>query len=217
MPQTLAIGALVLSAVLILIAVLGGRFKIFGVEIQGTSGRVGRIIAGFVGLLILVGLLISELAIFPQKQFASNQFASPPQPVLSPQVTDTPDPSPHPSPIVAKPTERADQSEVSPKPIATSPKNGATDVEPSLSEITVIFSKPMMDMSWSWVAEDKSSFPKMTGQPYYADNETTCVQPVKLEPGKRYVIWINSSRFKNFKDKSGNAVEPYKLVFTTRQ
>ncbi len=42
MPHTVAIGALVLGAVLILIAVAGGRFRIFGVEIRGTVGRTGR-------------------------------------------------------------------------------------------------------------------------------------------------------------------------------
>ena len=114
-------------------------------------------------------------------------------------------------------TEGADQSDASPKVIATNPKNGAADVDSSLSKITVTFSKPMLDKSWSWSYENKDSFPQIAGQPSYTDNGTTCVLPVKLEPGKRYVIWINTARSKNFKDKSGNAVEPYKLVFTTRQ
>jgi hypothetical protein len=111
----------------------------------------------------------------------------------------------------------ADNSEVFPKVIATNPKNGATDIDPSLLKITVTFSKPMRDQSWSWSYEDKDSFPQTVGQPFYTDNGTTCVLPVKLEPSKRYVIWINTARFKNFKDRSGNAVEPYKLVFSTRQ
>ena len=114
-------------------------------------------------------------------------------------------------------TEGADQSEASPKIIATNPKNGAADVDPFLSKITVTFNKPMFDKSWSWSYEDKDSFPQTVGQPSYTDNATTCVLPVKLEPGKRYVIWINSAKFKNFKDKRGTAVEPYKLVFTTKQ
>jgi hypothetical protein len=113
-------------------------------------------------------------------------------------------------------TEGTDQSDVSPKVIATNPKNGAADVDSSLSKITVTFSKPMLDKSWSWTYENKDSYPQIAGQPSYTDNGTTCVLPVKLEPGKRYVIWINNAKFKNFKDKSGNAVEPYKLVFTTR-
>jgi hypothetical protein len=114
-------------------------------------------------------------------------------------------------------SEGADHSGVYPKIIATNPKNGAAEVDPSLLKITVTFNKPMVDKSWSWSYEDKGSFPQTAGQPYYTDNGTTCVLPVKLEPGKRYVVWVNTARFKNFKDKSGNAVEPYKLTFTTRQ
>ncbi len=111
----------------------------------------------------------------------------------------------------------AAQGDLPPKVTATSPDNGAADVDPSLSKITVTFSKPMQDKSWSWSYEDKGSFPQTTGQPHYTGDGSTCVLPVKLEPGKRYVIWINTAKFRNFKDRSGNPVEPYKLTFTTRR
>ena len=56
MPQTVTIGAFVLGSVLILIAILGGRFKIFGAEISGTTGRIGRIVSGIAGtILVLLG------------------------------------------------------------------------------------------------------------------------------------------------------------------
>ena len=102
-----------------------------------------------------------------------------------------------------------------PKVTATNPVNNAASVDPSLTMIMVTFSKPMMDKSWSWSYEDKDSFPQVTGQPYYTDNGVTCVLPVKLEPGRRYVIWINTEKFTNFRDKSGNPAAPYKLAFTT--
>lgn len=54
MPQTLAIGAFVLGAVLLLIAVLKGGFKIFGAEVSSSAGTGGRVIAGVLGLLLLV-------------------------------------------------------------------------------------------------------------------------------------------------------------------
>jgi hypothetical protein len=38
---------------------------------------------------------------------------------------------------------------------------------------------------------------------------------VKLEPGKTYVIWLNSQKFRNFKDKDGQPAVPYLLVFET--
>lgn len=111
----------------------------------------------------------------------------------------------------------ADQITTPPRVITTTPANGTSDVDPFLDKITVTFSKPMLDKSWSWSYEDKESFPEIIGQPSYPDNETTCVLPVKLKPGKRYVIWINTTKFKNFKDKNGKAAEPYKLVFMTKQ
>ncbi|MEW6139790.1 MAG: Ig-like domain-containing protein [Thermodesulfobacteriota bacterium] len=109
----------------------------------------------------------------------------------------------------------ADDRDISPKVVMTTPSNGATDVDPALSKITVTFNKPMLDKSWSWSYEDKSSFPQMAGQPYYSDEGTTCVLPVRWEPGMRYIIWINTAKFKNFKDKKGGPAEPYKLTFAT--
>ena len=39
---------------------------------------------------------------------------------------------------------------------------------------------------------------------------------VKLEKGRTYVIWLNSEKFENFKDASGNPAVPYLLVFETK-
>jgi hypothetical protein len=109
----------------------------------------------------------------------------------------------------------ADDSKTPPRVISTEPQSEAADVDPSVSTITVTFNKPMMDKSWSWSYESKESFPQMTGEPFYTENGRSCVLPVKLKPGTRYVIWINTSKFKNFKDKSGNPAEPYKIAFST--
>lgn len=54
MPQTLAIGAFVLGAVLLLIAVLKGGFKIFGAEVSSSAGTGGRVVAGVLGLVLLL-------------------------------------------------------------------------------------------------------------------------------------------------------------------
>jgi hypothetical protein len=45
MPETLQIGEFVLGAVLLLVGLFGGNFKIFGAEISGTAGKFGRTIA----------------------------------------------------------------------------------------------------------------------------------------------------------------------------
>ena len=35
-------------------------------------------------------------------------------------------------------------------------------------------------------------------------------------PGKTYAIWLNSQKFRNFKDTAGRPAVPYLLVFRTR-
>jgi len=118
--------------------------------------------------------------------------------------------------LLVQSTGYAQQNNQPPKVIGTIPKGGEQTVDSNLSEITVIFSKPMMDKSWSWSYENKDEFPQMTGQPHYSENNTRCSLPVKLEPNKKYNIWINTSKFTNFKDQAGNPVEPYLFSFKTK-
>ena len=103
-----------------------------------------------------------------------------------------------------------------PRVVSTFPQNGSVEVDPSLNEISVAFNEEMRDGNWSWVYEDKSTFPQIVGQAYYTDGMTKNVLPVKLEPNKEYVIWINSAKYKNFKDISGNSAFPFKFTFKTR-
>ena len=57
MPQSITIAAFVFGAVLLLIALVGGGFKIFGAEVSGSAGKVARSVAGLGGLALLcVGL-----------------------------------------------------------------------------------------------------------------------------------------------------------------
>ena len=57
MPQSITIAAFVFGAVLLLIALLGGGFKIFGAEVSGSAGKAGRTVAGLAGLvLVCIGL-----------------------------------------------------------------------------------------------------------------------------------------------------------------
>lgn len=105
---------------------------------------------------------------------------------------------------------------VPPSILQTTPANGAIDVDPDTSELSVTFSEEMQDGNWSWVYESRESFPQMTGQPHYVDRATRNVLPVRLEPDKEYVVWINATAFSNFRDKAGNRVIPYKLTFKTR-
>ncbi len=100
--------------------------------------------------------------------------------------------------------------------IDVEPKVGAKDVDPSVREIRVTFSKPMMDKSWSWVSGNVYPPPKSDGEVHYEKDRRTCVMPVKLEPGRTYVFGINSERFRNFKDVDGRPALPYLVAFRTR-
>ncbi|QEL18900.1 Ig-like domain-containing protein [Limnoglobus roseus] len=106
---------------------------------------------------------------------------------------------------------------VPPVVVKTVPEAGAGDVEASLTEIKVTFSKDMEDASWSWVTLSKESYPKVDGKPKYLADKRTCALPVKLEAGKTYAVWVNSEKFGNFKDADGRSAVPYLLVFKTKK
>lgn len=99
----------------------------------------------------------------------------------------------------------------------TVPEAGSAEVETTVKEIKVTFSKVMKDGSWSWATVSKDSFPALSGKPKYLADKKTCVLPVKLEPGKTYAIWINSDQFDGFKDADGKPSLPYLLVFKTKK
>ena len=100
--------------------------------------------------------------------------------------------------------------------VAIEPKVGANDVDPAVGEIRVTFSKKMADQSWSWTEGNRYAVPAPNGKIHYESDMRTCVMPVKLEPGKTYVLGINSERFRNFKDANGKPALPYLVVFRTR-
>jgi hypothetical protein len=103
---------------------------------------------------------------------------------------------------------------LAPAVVQTTPRNGQSDVDPALAEIRVTYSKPMMDKSWSWCHDPEQL--ATAGEPHYEADGKTCVLPVKLQPGKTYVIWLNSEDYHNFKDSAGRSAAPYKLSFSTR-
>lgn len=99
--------------------------------------------------------------------------------------------------------------------VKTVPTAGATDVDPALTEIKVTYSKAMQDGSWSWSTWGQENYPETTGNPHYLGDARTCVLPVKLQPNKFYAIWLNSEKFKNFKDTGSRSAVPYLLTFFT--
>jgi hypothetical protein len=58
MPESLTIAAFVFGAVLILLSLVGGEFKLYGAEVSGKASKFGRVVAFALG----VGLIIMGLA-----------------------------------------------------------------------------------------------------------------------------------------------------------
>jgi len=99
--------------------------------------------------------------------------------------------------------------------IKTVPESGSKNVTPGEMEIKVTFSKEMADGSWSWSTAWQGSTPELIGKPKYEADGKTCVVKARLEPNKAYGYWLNSEKFRNFKDRQGRASVPYLLVFET--
>ncbi len=106
-----------------------------------------------------------------------------------------------------------------PSVVKTVPQAGDVNVDPSLREVRVTFSKDMMTKQmWSWAMNSRETFPEINADRiHYLKDRRTCVLPVKLKPGKTYVIWINSQKYNAFRDTRNNPAAPYLLVFQTRR
>jgi RNA polymerase sigma-70 factor (ECF subfamily) len=106
---------------------------------------------------------------------------------------------------------------VPPVVLSTVPASGSRDVDPTLTELRVTFSKPMLDGHWAWCTLNDGSYPETTGASRFLNDERTCVLPVKLEPGRVYATWVNVDKFQGFKDQNGTPAVPYLLIFETRK
>ncbi|MBM3860024.1 MAG: hypothetical protein FJ395_10280 [Verrucomicrobia bacterium] len=106
-----------------------------------------------------------------------------------------------------------------PSVVKTVPQSGDMAVDPALKEISVTFSKEMLtDKMWAICQISKETFPeKGNGQIHYLPDKRTCVFPVKLQPGKTYVLWFNRAQFNSFRDTNNTPAVPYLLVFQTKK
>jgi len=124
--------------------------------------------------------------------------------------------------VVAAGAARAEDKEVTvktmpPSVVKTIPQAGDTAVDPATKEIRVTFSKDMLtDRMWAVVQTSKETFPTVDGKIHYLDDKRTCVIPVKVEPGRTYVLWFNRAQFNSFRDTDNNPAVPYLLVFQTK-
>lgn len=101
-----------------------------------------------------------------------------------------------------------------PKVVSMTPANGATDVDPSLTRITVTFDRPMMDKSWS-VVGGGPHFPELVGDVHYDEQCKVFTMPVRLKPGWSYEFWLNRGKYQSFVSKEGVPLEPVAVTFQT--
>lgn len=102
-----------------------------------------------------------------------------------------------------------------PSVVAFDPPNGAVDVDPEKALLRATFDRAM-EGSWAWVTEARATFPEMAGQGYFEPDGRTAALPVKLEPGRTYVVWLNSAEHLLFRDVAGTPARPLRWTFTTR-
>lgn len=103
-----------------------------------------------------------------------------------------------------------------PRIVKSIPAANTAGADPSISEITIEFDRPMLTGSYSFVG-DQSQMPKLTGTPWFGTDAKTITLPVKLEPGKRYVLRLNSLQHHGFAGADGFALDPVEISFGTKR
>jgi hypothetical protein len=101
-----------------------------------------------------------------------------------------------------------------PKILWMTPTNGATQVNPSQTNLQVMFDRPMKAGSWALVG-DPSQCPEGKDNPSYNAARTIWSVPVNLKPEFTYQFMLNSDGFDSFCSEEGVPLEPVAVTFTT--
>jgi hypothetical protein len=102
-----------------------------------------------------------------------------------------------------------------PRIVSTIPAVGATEVDPAITELVVVFDRDMAG-GFSWTGGGPDYPPIAQGQRPHWRDKRTAVLPVKLEVGHYYRVGINSKNHKNFKSTVGVPALPTAFYFTTQ-
>ena len=116
--------------------------------------------------------------------------------------------------------EQQKQEENRPKVIATNPPNGAKDVDPGITEISLTFDRPMKD-DLGWDTQNAGMlFPERSEHLplIWSDDKQTCtISHVVLKPGQTYRLVLNNNvRNENFRSAADIPLRPFSFTFTTR-
>ena len=77
------------------------------------------------------------------------------------------------------------------------PRNGATDVSPTLTEFRITFDRPMRDKVWDF-AGDRSHFPKSDGGFHYDKECKVFTMPVRLKPNQEFARQVPKQGRRSF-------------------
>ena len=107
------------------------------------------------------------------------------------------------------------QAALPPVETTVDPPNGATDVDPLRTTLSATFDRPMDPEGWAWVIEHPTTAPEL-GEATWDAGQLTNTSKVRLEPGRSYVVWLNSPQYSYFRDRQGVAAKPFRWTFSTR-
>ncbi|MFH1417542.1 MAG: S41 family peptidase [Planctomycetota bacterium] len=105
------------------------------------------------------------------------------------------------------------ESAHTPQIVEMVPENDATDVDPGVKEMRVVFDRPMQTGGFS-LCGGGPNFPNIIGKPKWI-NDTTLVAKVKLKPDHDYRLSVNCPAAQNFRGADGTPVEPVPWSFST--
>ena len=111
------------------------------------------------------------------------------------------------------------QTEASrPKVLSVSPENGTTDVNPNITEIKIVFDRPMKTSSAFIPGKGGEHFPQLTEVKNFVSlNETGTIytMKVKLKPNWSYEFDLNAEQIIGFVSRDGFPLKPYRIQFQT--
>jgi len=111
-------------------------------------------------------------------------------------------------------TDAAADKKPYPHIVKSIPEQGATGVDPALTEITVTFDRDM-GKGMSWTGGPPLFPPTDDSREARWTDARTCVLPVKLAKGAFYRLGINSTSYQNFRDASGVPAPCSVIAFAT--
>lgn len=104
-----------------------------------------------------------------------------------------------------------------PRVVAVDPPTGAVGIEPGRRLLSVTFDREMARSGWAWLRESPGSAPELTGEASFDASGRIHTVEAELEPGRTYVIWLNSEEIQHFRDTRGIPAVPFRWTFTTRR